>query len=643
VARLADINNNQWKFTSIENIEESHFDRSLERFFGMGVMGLVRENIQNSLDGYLYDDKPVIVKIKTGEMKATDVPGIDNLTERINVLEGRNNYTKETIKHMNEKIKQNRIRYMSFEDENTKGLTGAENGQTNSKSDTWGIYAYNKGFHFEEENTSKEEIRGGSHGVGKIASNAASDIHAMFFSNCDDKSQKHLGGTVQLVEHWLNGQAYRSTGYFTDVLREHGLLKYYPYKNEYDHPFRKDTRGLKIIIPFLREEYDDQTAIVKSVCDSFFVSILKNKLEVHINDQMINKDNLTEYVSDEQYYEQSVENMKDVFTPMYVDTYLNYPIEKDLVVESKDETYHFKLFFKYDEKISKGRTAIIRTVGMKIEDFKVNGYATKPYNAVVIGDKKADAYLKSLENESHTEISNKHISDKYLKSNATRFINNLSRAIKKHIDDAIRENNQMDGIMDTEDIIYTVERKFKNDLQKATETVRVGNGKALRKTRGNSSKKEKRNKADAGTNATGDKGEKRNKRDPLKFKKAKGDGKVIDEKQRYSTYPETVERLRLDDHEILQFDFSNSKLLTGVSECDVVLAVIDGTGKEYSDEFKVDSNFKRAIDLGTGQDCRLLKNKITDVKVNNGIIKLRLDYNQSMNKSLKFIYYLEVE
>jgi len=80
-----------------------------------------------------------------------------------------------------------------------------------------------------------------------------------------------------------------------------------------------------------------------------------------------------------------------------------------------------------------------------------------------------------------------------------------------------------------------------------------------------------------------------------------------------------------------------------VSECDVVLAVIDGTGKEYSDEFKVDSNFKRAIDLGTGQDCRLLKNKITDVKVNNGIIKLRLDYNQSMNKSLKFIYYLEVE
>lgn len=347
---MTDINNNQWKFTSIENIEESHFDRSLERFFGMGVMGLVRENIQNSLDGYLYDDKPVIVKIKTGEMRATDVPGIDNLRERINTLEGRNNYTKETIKHMNEKIKQNRIRYMSFEDENTKGLTGAENGQTNSKSDTWGIYAYNKGFHFEEENISKEEIRGGSHGVGKIASNAASDLHAMFFSNCDDKNQKHLGGTVQLVEHWFNGQAYRSTGYFTDAQRENGLLKYYPFSNESNHPFRKDTRGLKIIIPFLREEYDDQMAIVKSVCDSFFVSILKNKLEVHINDQVINKDNLTDYVYNDQYYEQSVENMKDVFTPMYVDTYLNYPIEKDLVVESKDETYQSSCFLNMMKK-----------------------------------------------------------------------------------------------------------------------------------------------------------------------------------------------------------------------------------------------------------------------------------------------------
>ncbi len=643
MAGLTDVTINQWKFTSIENIEESHFDRTLERFFSMGVMGLVRENIQNSLDGYLYDDKPVIVKIKTGDMKATDVPGIKNLKERINTLEGRNHYTKETIKHMNEKIKQNQIRYMSFEDENTKGLTGAENGQTNSKDDTWGIYAYNKGFHFEEENASKEEIRGGSHGVGKIASNAASDIHAMFFSNCDGKDQKHLGGTVQLVEHWLNQQAYRSTGYFTDSQKEFGQLKYYPYTNDYDHPFRKDTRGLKIIIPFLREEYDDQMAVVRSVCDSFFVSILKNKLEVHINDQVINKENLTDYVFNDQYYEQNVENMKDVFTPMYVDTYLNHPIEKDITVESKKDTYHFKLFFKYDERINKGRTAIIRTVGMKIEDFKVNGYATKPYNAVVIGDEKADAYLKSLENESHTEISSKHINDKNLKSNATRFINNLGRAIKKYIDDAIQENNQMDGAMDTEDIIYTIERQFKNDLQKATETVRVGNGQALRKTKGNSSKKEKRDKADTGTNTTGDQGEKRNKRDPLKYKKAKGDGKVLDEKQRYSTHPETVERLRLDDHEILQFDFSKSKLLTDVTECDVVLAVIDGTGKEYSDEFKVDSNFKRAIDLGTGQDCRLLKNKITDVKVNNGIIKLRLDYNQSMNKSLKFIYYLEVE
>src|SRR5699024_12181786 len=64
-----------------------------------------------------------------------------------------------------------------------------------SKQDTWSIYAYNKGVHFEEEDSEREVSRGGSHGVGKIASNAASDLHVMYFANCDANGDQHLGGT----------------------------------------------------------------------------------------------------------------------------------------------------------------------------------------------------------------------------------------------------------------------------------------------------------------------------------------------------------------------------------------------------------------------------------------------------------------
>lgn len=279
-----------WKFSAIPCIEESTFNKVLERFYNFGISGLVRENIQNSLDGKLPgSDEPVIVNIKTGTIKQQNIPGIDEIKNRINSLEGRNSYTKETIEHMKNKMNDEIVNYISFEDSNTKGLKGAKNGQSNKKEDTWGIYAYNKGVHTEEDDEKLEKSRGGSHGIGKIASNAASELYMMYFANCDENGDKHLGGTVQLIEHNYKGKYYRSTGYFTDIKEiEDKTTKFYPYENEFDEVFKKDTRGLKIIIPFLRDQFNNEDDILKSICDSFFIAILKNKLEVILNDKTIN-------------------------------------------------------------------------------------------------------------------------------------------------------------------------------------------------------------------------------------------------------------------------------------------------------------------------------------------------------------------
>ena len=144
-------NKNLWKFSIIPGIEESTFNKVLEKFYNYGISGLVRENIQNSLDGKIPNsDKPVIVKIETGIIRKEEIPGIDDIIERINCLKGHNSYTKETIEYMQKKMYQNEVAYISFEDSNTKGLTGAKNGQSDCKEDTWGVYAYNKGVHSEE-------------------------------------------------------------------------------------------------------------------------------------------------------------------------------------------------------------------------------------------------------------------------------------------------------------------------------------------------------------------------------------------------------------------------------------------------------------------------------------------------------------
>ena len=129
----------------------------------------------------------------------------------------------------------------------------------------------------------------------------------MYFANCDEDGNKHLGGTVQLIEHKYKENYYRSTGYFTDSKNiDSKTTKFYPYENKFDKVFAKDTRGLKIIIPFLRDQFNNEDEILKSVCDSFFIAILENKLEVIINDKTINSKTIKKYITNKKYYIQNV-------------------------------------------------------------------------------------------------------------------------------------------------------------------------------------------------------------------------------------------------------------------------------------------------------------------------------------------------
>ena len=107
--------------------------------------------------------------------------------------------------------------------------------------------------------------------------------------------------------------------------------------------FRKETRGLKIIIPYLRGEFDNEDEIIKTVCDSFFISILDGELEVHINDHVINANTIESYVNNSLYYIQEIPDMKKVFTPLYVKTYKNEQ-PRDIVVSNGDKDFHFKLY-----------------------------------------------------------------------------------------------------------------------------------------------------------------------------------------------------------------------------------------------------------------------------------------------------------
>lgn len=629
-----------WQFSQIPNIEESNFNKILERFYNLKVAGLIRENIQNSLDGRLRDNEdPVQFSIKTGNIKRKDIPGIAEVVQRIHCLKGRNSYTKEAIDHMVKMSDEEEVHYISFEDSNTKGLSGAKNGQSDSSEDTWAIYAYNKGVHSEEKDAAVETSRGGSHGVGKIASNAASDLNVMYFANCDAFGDQHLGGTVQLIEHNYQGQSYRSTGYFADFQSlAPTKTKFYPFENSFHEVFEKKTRGLKIIIPFLRKEYSNQTEIIRSVCDNFFVSILLNKLEVDVNGSKIDANNIQDYVNDTAYYTQNVADMKQSFTPLYVSTYLHQQPQVIQVSDGKED-YEFNLYFRYDEEIPKGRVAIVRTIGMKIEDKKVKNKANQPFNAVLIGGMKEDAYLKSLENESHTELSFDHIKDPTLQRLAKRFINNLSKEITVVIDEAIKKQNPVDGPMDTKDLLYVSDIQFKQELSKAMGAVVIDKKKPVVKINDDLPSQKDKKKSDGASNRIEQPLIKPVKRGSSATNTDSTDDKPL---SIYSVHPNTVERLLIGDKEIVRFNLSSNEKVKKASTCNVGISIIDGMGQEYKNAFKLKDNFSQIIDKSTGANCSLNNNKINHVTIKQGVAELSFTLKNNYNRALKFVYYVEV-
>lgn len=627
----------KWKFNKIENPEERNFDDSLETFYKLGIDGLVRENIQNSLDSFLdFSTNPVIVKIETGSVETSALPGIEEIIDRVQALEGKNDYTKETIKHMQNKVAQTSVKYISFEDLNTKGLTNARNGQSNSKNDTWGIYAYSKAHHAEDSNLDNESIRGGSHGVGKIASNAASDLFLMFFSNCDVNGDQHLGGTVKLVEHCINDQWYRSSGYFTDVIVENNKKKFVPFENGFSKLFEKNERGLKIVIPFLRDEYNDEDSIIKSVCDNFFVAILEKKLVVFVNDTTIDDETILEFMGDENYYEQDTSRRNKVFTPTYVRTYLNTK-PRDVIVDNGSKLYKFRLFFLQDDNIRVGRVAIVRTIGMKIEDFKVDNYVRKPYNAVIIGGVEEDRYLKSLENVAHNSITYEHIKNPLLRHQAREFIKSLKKELIKVIIEEIDEKLNTDGEYDTSDLLYTYEQAFKDALKEAGKPLEVNNGpkkitvvqsppSSNQGIKGNNKKR----KPSSGGKDSG--GTPRSK-DENKERKSRA----------FKVNSNNVYHLLLEDKEVVQFDFSDDSFLSNASKMNLRISIVDGDGNIISDEFDLDDNYRFIFDMNSSKPLNFDKKVIKDISISNSQSNLELKIKPKFNRSLKFVYYVEVQ
>lgn len=279
---------------------------------------------------------------------------------------------------------------------------------------------------------------------------------------------------------------------------------------------------------------------------------------------------------------------------------------------------------------------------MKIEDFMVKNNSTKPFNGVLIGSSDEDVYLKSLENESHTKISSDDIKNPELKKQAKKFISNLTKELLKVIDEAVRKHNPVDGKINTSDLLYTMELDFKENL---AGTIKIKNGRNIvTNNEGKNAeitpvKEESKKKEIGNTSKPKQTGIRRKSNKP---DKGDEESAVEDVKDEFKINPYRVERLLLNDQEIIQLNLTGDPDVSKAKRCNLKFNIVDGMGKEYMGEFNMLANYVKVLDKNTNVECKVEKDAIKNVSIKKGYVNLQLALQPIYNRSLKFIYYVEV-
>ena len=619
----------KWYFPKKEHpSRELKFDGHLGNFHGYGIDGLIRENIQNSLDHPVYAGATVQVKIDYGRMALEDFPDFLDVKNHIESLVPANQHERDRVKKMQEVVKRvkNDIPYLLYEDKNTLGLSGA-NKNTIDKRKSFYAYAYLKGSHVESSNEEQEGLRGGSHGIGKIASNAASEIHTMFFANCDEYGHRHTGGSVLLIEHELHNERYASDG----LLTRFEDRDYVPYGSElFSSLLNKEDRGLRIIIPFIKEELLDYNRIKQAVVDSFLLALKRNQLEAELDESILSNANLDEYL--ETFTSQEDYNKEASLTKEYYET-LNHPYEMNFCVEDKrGKEYCFELYLRKDDSIKRAKVAVFRRIGMKISDLTINGTYNFPINGVLVSkDKETDKFLVSMENESHTKLEpGKVISDNSERLNAEYFLRSLHKKLGTIMKGLLEEDFKSEEKFNTRDVLYDFDNRFKEQISKKVKPV-LGDGTSGTPHIVQSTEGEKE------VGQTKEKKGKGHKVGPLKPTKIPG----LDSDKTFYRLPNySVRRYSTNSMDVLDINIDGTHY-TDSDRINVVLSLIDGDGSEKLIETDLKEISNEVIDQNTNQPLSFSKYQIKGLSVIKNRASVIIKHINEQIDFNKYVIYVE--
>lgn len=267
-------------------------DPGIETYRDDPFPAVARETVQNSRDAHDGSAKPVRIEFNKLTISATDFPNRESfLSSAKSCLEcaklEKNEKETAFFEQAVSVLEGAEIPLLKIADYNTKGLRGPCN-----SSPPTPFYALVKS---SGSSVKDDQAAGGSFGIGKSAVYSASDLQTVFYSTvyyCEESGEAKFlcqGKTKFRSHHGTDGVAYRSTGYWGNP------IGYAPVESSYEAPewARREERGTSVFSLGVRDSEDWKDRLVCSIIVNFFGAINEGKMELRVEDQEINRTNLS--------------------------------------------------------------------------------------------------------------------------------------------------------------------------------------------------------------------------------------------------------------------------------------------------------------------------------------------------------------
>jgi hypothetical protein len=426
-----------WRFPSNNYGPENGLDTSdLEMFKKDPDAALSREICQNSIDAKVDKTQPVKVEFKLFEINRNNIPGIDQISKQIEkCYEYKKTSEKEgsALKKMTEAINSNTITCLRISDFNTTGLIGVS---TNKKNEAF--YNLTKG----SGTSTKIGTYGGSKGIGKFASFVASTTNTIFYYTRTIQNEIGYIGISKLRSVPFSKDdpdlMTSGTGYYSKNDKNEPILEALSLDPNFQR--KSNEYGTDVFLIGFNDHSNWKNEIIIKVLDSFMVAIIKNELEVSVDNAIINTNTIEKIISNLNIRRKT--DKKNIISQYELlsegdNVYKN---EFTIANENKITVYVKKYSQKEDHKATK-RCVMVRYPHMKIKSISQNNYF--PYSALcIIHNNELNKKLRDIENPQHTDWEIKRLNGyKYEKREVSKLIKEMEQKIKSFIRETLLQVN----------------------------------------------------------------------------------------------------------------------------------------------------------------------------------------------------------